>query len=285
MIYSVFQDLKFAYTCDTYENPAKRPALALNNSTNIIKTPEKLHKVPTDVLAFKSIPQLVSSRAKRLQNITNTNCSISQRTSNVSMGIMHLKSPAKDIIESCQGRKTPRKNKNHPNTENISPSRCENQDTRLARFDANDVWRDNLPSSNEKHALDLRKVKVDVDSRPVNSVPKVGTKSSLQRKILFDDLPDDNGKRYDKVPPRLPLMSSSHQFASRHLLSQASNSQMKSPSGDSLTLSPVDQNGLGKEFRTLAPENTKDDVAGSSIVRVQNSQVNVRLQCILNLSQ
>lgn len=270
LIKTAFQDMKFVPNNENFENPAKRPALALNNSTNIIKTPEKSLKMTSDMeLSNKSLPQQLSSRAKRLQNITNKNCANTQRTLNA----MHFKSPAKDAIESSQGRKTPRKNKHHPNTENISPMKGENQNQRLTRFGSNEVWRENLSSSNEKQALDLRKVKVETDEKPPNYVPNVGSRSSLQRKILFDDVPDDNTKKFDPFSPRMPLMAPSRQVLGQTLHSNSRSTMFNSPlPGDPLTLSPTDQNG-SKEFRTLAPENSKDDVAGSSIVRVQNSQV------------
>lgn len=278
------EDHKSGSYCESHENPAKRPALGLNNSNNIIKTPEKMTKPLVDMdMPYKSVPQVVSSRAKRLQNITNKNCSNAQRSASTSMGVMHLKSPAKDIIESSQGRKTPRKNKNHPNTENMSPPKGEKQSNtkKLSRFDGNEIWRDNMnfSSSNEKQALDLRKVKTDIDSRLPSSTSKPGSRST--RKILFDDAPDANSTANVTLTPRIPLMAHSNQVTPKHL-SQASNKAAmltSSISGaptvcDPLTLSPVDQTGgLGREFRTLAPENAKDDVAGSSIVRVQNSQV------------
>lgn len=261
------EDSKFVTSNDNYENPAKRPALALNNSTNIIKSPEKSVKISTDTdSSFKSISHQVSSRAKRLQNITNKNSVNSQKT----LSGMPFKSPVKDVIEASQGRKTPRKNKHHPNTENISPLKSENQNQRVTRFGTNDLKKENIPSSNEKQALDLRKVKVETDEKPPCLVPKTGSRSSLQRKILFDDIPDDNVKKFDPFPPRLPLMAPSRQALSQTLHSNPRSSLLNSPLlADPLTLSP---NG-SREFRTLAPENSKDDVAGSSIVRVQNSQV------------
>lgn len=262
-----------------FENPAKRPALAVNNSVNIIKSPEKLLKPlgDTDVVN-KSVPLQVSSRAKRFLNIKNKNCSNIQRSSNANTGVMHLKSPAKEIIESCQNRKTPRKNKNHPNTENISPLKCEVLNSvKKSQFDANEIWRDTNSLNDEKHVLDLRKVKVDPDARSSSS-SKLGLKSSLQRKILFDDSTDDN-KRSVKVAPQFPFMSPSNQPPSKpSYLSTVSLKETllnhSRPSADLHSLSPTDQAGrLSKEFRTLAPENSKDDVAGSSMVRVQNSQV------------
>lgn len=223
-------------------------------------------------LSCKSIPQQMSSRAKRLQNITNKNSVNTQRTFNA----MHFKSPAKDAIETSQGRKTPRKNKHDPNTENISPLKCETQNQRVARFGPNDVWKENLSSSNEKQALDLRKVKVEADEKPPNLVPipKIGSRSSLQRKILFDDVPDMPESVHKCDPPRLPLMAPSRQVLSQTLHSSRSPLLNSPLPADPLTLSPTDHSG-SKEFRTLAPENTKDDVAGSSIVRVQNSQVSI----------
>ncbi|XP_034247738.1 cell division cycle 7-related protein kinase-like [Thrips palmi] len=255
------EDTKFVTHYENFENPAKRPALALSNSTNIIKTPDNPLKMSNDVdLSNKSNLQQMSSRAKRLQNITNKNCTNTQRTFNA----MHFKSPVKDAIESSQSRKTPRKNKHHPNTENISPTKCENENQRLARFGENPT------SSNEKQALDLRKVKVEAEEKPPSLVHKIGSRSSLQRKILFDDVPDDNVKKCDSFPPRFPLMAPSRQVLSQTLNSNSRSALLNSPlPADPITLSP---NG-SKEFRTLAPENTKDDVAGSSIVRVQNSQV------------
>lgn len=285
MLIHLFQEFKSGSTFDFHENPAKRQALTTNNSGNIIKTPEKSFKAmtETDVIS-KSVPTVMSSRAKRLQNITNKNCSITPRGSNTSMGVMHVKSPAKDIIETSHVRKTPRKNKHHPNTENISPLKCENQNSvkKASHFDVNNIWKDKLPSSSEKHALDLRKVKVS-DS---NSVPKAAVRSSLQRKILFDDMDEcDDRKINETLTPRLSTMSPCNQTPSRHFLGQAAVNVMRTASLNSsltdvepLSLSPVDQTGgLGKEFRTLAPGYAKDDAAGSSIVRVQNSQVGIHM--------
>lgn len=249
-----------------HENPAKRPALALNNSTNIIKTPEKNRR---DVVATKSVPQFVSSRAKRLQNITN--CSTAQRTSTVGMSTINTKSPAKDIRDPPQGRKTPRKNKK--NDENISPLKYAGMELKrdIPPFSTTNTFQAELEKmqASERQALDLRKNKVKSDSRPSSSIFKSGQKSSLQRKITFDDVPDD--KRSATLSSRMPLMHPSNHTARCSPSSVPVGGLSRLP--DPLTLSPVDQNGMGKEFRTLAPGNVKDDVPGSSIVRVQNSQV------------
>lgn len=270
-----YEDLKLGFSVEPCENPAKRTALALNNSTNIIKTPEKQRRASVDVdVACKSVPQLISSRAKRLQNITNKNsCASAQKTSAVSMDLMRLKSPAKDAIESSHSKKTPRKSKNHPNTENISPLKYENQlsNKKASRFDTNEIWRDEPSKVNEKHPLDLRQVKRDSDAK--RPVPQVGSKSSLQRKILFDDVPVDNSKvsRFSVMAPSRQAYSSSRVLTSR---SRTLQNTSLTASSDSVPLSPIDQSGgFGKEFRTLAPECSTDEVAGSSIVRVQNSQV------------
>lgn len=159
----------------------------------------------------------------------------------------------------------------------------QNSHKKSSRFDTNEIWQDNPQQNNDKLPLDLRQVKKDAELKHASSVPVVGSRSSLQRKIIFDDVPDDNNCKI----PRLPLMAPSNQLfkysssqipitpmaVTNKVLNSSSFSGI-SASCDSVPLSPVDHNGsCGKEFRTLAPEYGKDDVAGSSIVRVQNSQV------------
>ncbi|KAK3907878.1 Cell division cycle 7-related protein kinase [Frankliniella fusca] len=242
------EDLKDGCAHGAQENPAKRPALALNNSTNIIKTPEKKRR---EINPSKSAPQVISNRAKILQSITC--CSNAQKTATGGLGTLNIKSPVKDTNDPPHGRKSIR-NKSHVNNENMSPLKFSGLNATMLKNTK--TFRTLLEELQAKEALDLRKTKADTDLKPSSINFRPAQRSHLQRKITFDDVPEDFKK------------------------TAASSSSMTSPyvcgpSGfpDPLTLSPVDQNGVGKEFRTLAPGNVKDDIPGSSIVRVQNSQV------------
>jgi len=214
----------------------------------------------------KLIPSMSSARARNLQNITNIGSSNAQKAPANANAFL---SPTKEAVDATSAKKTPRKAR--AGVENLIKSPAKS-------VDKSDIWKDKADENTNRTRFSalFSKIKTDTEVR------RSGLREPPQRKILFDDFPDPK-------PSASKLMTESRSAAILRRSLQGENSKgieprrlaanivasVKSPTGPP-TLERMTDSVPGpgaREFRTLVPDATKYSLPGSSIVRVQNSQV------------